>query len=147
MDDTQAMGRCLELARAAVGRGNEPYGSVILRDGAVLAEGENSQNTDLDPTAHAETNAIKNACRVVGSHDLSGTTLYSNFEPCWICATAIRRTGIERVVFAATDGDGGYFSAFPILSDTSIVGPTAPAVVPNFMADRSEALLRELGFR
>jgi tRNA(Arg) A34 adenosine deaminase TadA len=147
MDDTQAMERCLELARAAVDHGDEPYGSVIVRDGVLLAEGRNSQVTDLDPTAHAEVSAIRNACRKVGSYDLSGCTLYSSFEPCWICSTAIRRTGIARVVFAADDGDGGYFSAYPILRDATIPGPPPPEVVTGFMADRSEALLRETGFR
>ena len=149
MDDTQAIERCIELARAAVGRGNHPFGSVIVRAGEIVAEGENSVVTDLDPTAHAEVAAIRNACRALGRLDLSDCTLYTSCEPCWICSTAIRETGIRRVVFAARGrSTGGYFSAHPILRDSEIdrFGPP-PEIVPGLLTDRSEALLAEVGWR
>jgi tRNA(Arg) A34 adenosine deaminase TadA len=146
MDDTQAMERCLALAQEAVEAGDEPYGSVILRDGALLAEGRNHENTDLDPTAHAETVAVRAACRAVGSLDLSGSTLYASFEPCAICALAIRRTGIARVVIAASGSDvGGYTSKYAILRDPDLAGPPPPKVELGLMADRSAALIREAG--
>ena len=144
MDDVEAMERCLALARAAVEAGDGPYGSVIVRDGALLAEGRNTENADLDPTAHAETNAVRAACRAVGSFDLSGCTLYASFEPCAICSLAIRRTGIARVVIAASGGDaGGYTSKYAILRDPDLGAP--PRVELGLMADRSEALLRQTG--
>ncbi len=147
MDDVRAMERCIELARAALDKGNGPFGSVIVRDGQILAEGENSVNTDLDPTAHAEAVAIRNACRAVGSLDLAGTTLYTSCEPCWICSTAIRQTRIARVVIAAmASGIGGVTSPYPILRDDTILrfGPP-PEMEQGVLADRSEALLAEAG--
>lgn len=148
VDDLQAMERCLELAREALGHDNEPFGSVIVRDGELVAEGENSVNTELDPTAHAETVAIRNACHALGRLDLSGCSLYTSCEPCWICSTAIRQVGISRVVFAASSQVGGYSSAYPILRDATIsrFGPP-PEITPRLLADRSEAFLVEIGWR
>ena len=149
MDDTQAIERCIELARAAVGRGDQPFGSVIVRAGEIVAEGENTVVTDLDPTAHAEVVAIRNACRALGRLDLSDCTLYTSCEPCWICSTTIRETRIGRVVFAARGrSTGGYYSAHPILRDGEIerFGPP-PEIVPGLLADRAGALMAEVGWR
>ena len=85
MDDVEAMERCIELAREAARRGDHPFGSLIVRDGAVLAEGMNGVETAVDPTAHAETVAIRAACASLGSRDLSGATIYASGEPCWMC--------------------------------------------------------------
>ncbi|HYU19930.1 MAG TPA: nucleoside deaminase [Chloroflexota bacterium] len=148
MDDAQLVQRCIELARAAAQRGNAPFGSLIVREGRVVAEGENSVNTDLDPTAHAEVVAIRNACRAIGRLDLSGCSLYTSCEPCWICSTAIRETHISRVVFAAPGPTiGGYSSPHPILREEGIArfGPP-PVVVAGVLADRSEALFAEVGW-
>lgn len=143
MDDNQAMARCIELAGEAGDQGNGPFGSVIVRDGAIVAEGRNSVKTDLDPTAHAEVAALRNACRALGTLDLSGCTLFTSCEPCWICSTAIRETRISRVVFAAKgrSGTGGFFSAYPILRDPD-VGRYAPPpeVLPGLLNDRAETL-------
>src|SRR6266508_3165488 len=118
MNDQEAIERCIELARVSAQRGNHPFGSLITRNGALVAEGENLVITELDPTAHAETVASRNACRAVGSLDLTGCTLYTSCEPCWICSTAIRETNISRVVFAAPGPTiGGYSSPHPILRE------------------------------
>lgn len=98
--DDRTMGRCLELARAAAGRGNQPYGSVIVLDGRVVAEGENSVTTDVDSTAHAEIVAIRRACRALGRVDLTGATIYASGEACSSSAAAIRGAGPSLVVFA-----------------------------------------------
>src|SRR5262245_14845424 len=119
MDDVQAMERCVELAAEAARRGDHPFGALIMRDGAIVAEGANLVITDLDPTAHGEVMAIRRACQTLGTQDLAGCTLYTSAEPCWICSTAIRVTGISRVVFGVRSGTdtGGYSSRYPILSD------------------------------
>lgn len=149
MDDTQAMRHCIELARAAAGRGNQPYGSVIVLDGRIVAEGENSITTDLDPTAHAEMTAIRRACRDLGRIDLSGATIYASGEPCWTCSAAIRGARLSRVVFAAPSlwATGGYTSAFPILRADGVsgLGP-APEVVVGVLGDEARALFAELGW-
>jgi tRNA(adenine34) deaminase len=149
MDDVQAMERCIELARAAAGRGNQPYGSVILMDGRIVAEGENSVVTDVDSTAHAEIVAIRRACRELGRTDLSGGTIYASGEPCWTCSSAIRGARLSRVVFAAPSlwATGGCTSNFPILRVDGIAGTAPPPeVVVGVLGDRARALFAELGW-
>jgi tRNA(adenine34) deaminase len=147
MDDVQAIERCIELAAEAAKRGDHPFGALILRDGALVAEGPNLVLTDMDPTAHGEVIAIRRACQTLGRQDLSDCTLYTSAEPCWICSTAIRVTGIRRVVFAATSGTdtGGYSSRFPILSEAGITrfGPP-PEIVAGLLAERAAALWEEI---
>jgi tRNA(adenine34) deaminase len=149
MDDVQAMERCIELAAEAAQRGDHPFGALILRDGELVAEGPNLVITDLDPTAHGEVIAIRRACQTLGRQELADCTLFTSAEPCWICSTAIRVTGIARVVFAARSGTdtGGYSSRFRILSDAGIArfGPP-PEVVAGFLAERAEALWEEINW-
>jgi tRNA(Arg) A34 adenosine deaminase TadA len=147
MDDRQAMERCIELARAALAQGNGPYGSLIVLDGRVVAEGANSVQTDLDPTAHAEIMAIRAACRALGRLDLSGGTIYASSEPCWTCSSAIRAARLARVVIGEPSryASGGATSAFPILhADVASFGPP-PEVTLGLLAERVAALLDEAG--
>jgi tRNA(Arg) A34 adenosine deaminase TadA len=148
MDDERAMERCLELARAAAGRGNEPYGSVIVLDGQIVAEGENSVQTDVDSTAHAEIVAIRRAEKRLGRVNLSGATIYASGEPCWTCSSAIRGARLSRVVIAAPSlwPTGGYTSAFPILTVQVLEGRPPPEVVMGVLRDRADALFAELGW-
>jgi tRNA(adenine34) deaminase len=148
VDDEQAMARCIELARAAAERGNEPYGSVIVLDGRIVGEGGNSVMTDVDSTAHAEIVAIRRACKALGRVDLSGTTIYASGEPCWTCSSAIRGARVSRVVIATPSfwPTGGYTSAFPILTVQVLEGRRPPEVVMGVLADRVQALFAELGW-
>jgi tRNA(adenine34) deaminase len=100
-DHHHFMGLALEQARRGHAEGNSPIGSVIVRDGAVIGEGHNTVTTDLDPTAHAETVAIRDACRKLGTTDLAGATCYTTAEPCPMCCWIILRSGIERLVLGA----------------------------------------------
>jgi tRNA(adenine34) deaminase len=149
VNDTQAMERCIELARLSVEHGNHPFGSLITLDGDVLAESENTVVTDVDPSGHAEMGAIRLACKARGSLLLNGATLYTSCEPCWMCSAAIRRTGISRVVFAlngVTRG-GGYTTEYAILSTADLGGfGPPPEIVPGFMADQSLALWQTIGW-
>ena len=70
------------LAEENVDKGGGPFGAVIVRGGKVLATGVNTVTIDNDPTAHAEVNAIRNACRGLGSFNLAGAVIYSSCEPC-----------------------------------------------------------------
>ncbi|MCC6174580.1 MAG: nucleoside deaminase [Chloroflexi bacterium] len=144
MDDVGAMRACLALAEEAVERGDQPYGSVLVRDGAVFAEGSNRVNTKFDPTAHAEIEAIREACKALRTDDLSGLTMYASGEPCWMCSTAIRVTRIARVVIGAMSRGqtGGYSSAFPILRQNGLdrFGPP-PEVRCGVLAEECAAVL------
>ena len=148
MDDEQAMARCIELARAAAERGNEPYGSVIVLDGQIVGEGGNSVTTDVDSTAHAEIVAIRRAEQRLGRVDLSGATIYASGEPCWTCSAAIRGARLSRVVIAAPSlwPTGGYTSAFPILTVQVLEGRPPPEVVMGVLRERADALFAELGW-
>jgi tRNA(Arg) A34 adenosine deaminase TadA len=79
-----------------------PFGAVIVREGHVLAVAGNSVIKDNDPTAHAEMNAIRQACRVVGSFDLSGATLYTSCECCPMCYAAAYWARISQIYYAAS---------------------------------------------
>lgn len=78
-----------------------PFGAVIVRNGELLGKGHNTVLKTHDPTAHAEINAIRNACNHVRDHHLTGAVLYSNFEPCPMCLSAIYWADIRSVCFSA----------------------------------------------
>lgn len=94
----------LAAANARSGKGG-PFGCVIVKDGAVVAEGVNEVTGSLDPTAHAEIVAIRAACRALGSFQLTGCELYASCEPCPMCLGAIYWARPERVYFAASRED------------------------------------------
>lgn len=101
------MMRALELARAAESAGEVPVGAVMVRDGAIVAEGWNRPISTCDPTAHAEIVALREAGRALGTYRLSDTTLYVTLEPCPMCAGAMVHARVRRLVFAATDPRAG----------------------------------------
>lgn len=82
-----------------------PFGAVIVRDGAVLARGWNRVTSANDPTAHAEVEAIREACSLLGTFQLRGCTLYASCEPCPMCLCACYWARLDRVVYAATRHD------------------------------------------
>jgi tRNA(Arg) A34 adenosine deaminase TadA len=85
--------------------GSSPFGAVIVRDGVVVARAHNTVVQKNDPTAHAEVNAIRSACKKLGTFDLSGCDLYSSCEPCPMCAAAITWANILHVYYAADKND------------------------------------------
>ncbi len=93
----------LALEEAAKGgaEGNIAVGSVVVRDDAVVARGRNLEASTLDPTAHAETVAIREAGRALRRLDFSGHTLYTTFEPCPMCLGAIMTSRITTLVVGA----------------------------------------------
>ena len=102
MSDTSERERfmrmALEEARKAAREGNVGVGSVIVRDGAEVARGRNLVPTTGDPTAHAETVALREAAAALGTDDFRGCTLYTTFEPCPMCCGAIMVAGISSLV-------------------------------------------------
>lgn len=101
--DNRFMQRAVALAREGMRAGDGgPFGAVIVRNGAVLAESANRVIATGDPTNHAEIIAIRKACAVLGSVDLSGCELYTNGEPCPMCLGAIYWARLSRVHYANT---------------------------------------------
>lgn len=107
MDHKDYMRRALELAAQAGEEGDVPVGCVIVRDGAIVGEGRNRREENGDATAHAELEAIRDACRRLGSWRLHRCTMYVTLEPCPMCAGAIVNARIPRVVFGARDPKAG----------------------------------------
>ncbi|WP_156412024.1 nucleoside deaminase [Bosea sp. Root483D1] len=101
------MALALAEARAAAERGEVPVGAVIVRDSQVLAIASNRTLELKDPTAHAETLAIRLACEAIGSERLIDCDLYVTLEPCPMCAAAISFARIRRLYFGAFDPKGG----------------------------------------
>ncbi len=92
----------IELANHSVDAGGGPFGAVVVKDGEVIGRGHNRVTLDLDPTAHAEVQAIRDACRRSRDFSLQGCVLYASCEPCPMCMAAIYWARIARVVFAAS---------------------------------------------
>jgi tRNA(Arg) A34 adenosine deaminase TadA len=97
----QHLRRAIALAAEARAGGNPPFGSLLAGpDGTVLAEERNSSLTDRDITAHPELKLARWAARSLDPETANGTTMYTSCEPCGMCAGALARSGIGRVVFA-----------------------------------------------
>ena len=119
--DERFMRRALELARQAGEKGEVPIGAVLVRDGRIAGEGRNRMIEAVDPTAHAEMEALREACIAVGNYRLPGAELFVTLEPCAMCAGAIVLARISRVVFSARDPKSGAAgSVFNVLDNTSL---------------------------
>lgn len=117
--DVKFMQEALAAAAAAASLGEVPIGAVIVREGRVIARGENRRERDRDPTAHAEMIAVREAARRLGGWRLTGCTLYVTLEPCPMCAGAAVQARLPRLVFGAADPKGGAGgSVVDLLRDT-----------------------------
>lgn len=103
--DPRHMRAAIELARASVDAGGGPFGAVVVLGGRVLGRGRNRVVEAGDPTAHAEVEAVREACRALGTHDLSGATVHTSCEPCPMCLGALCWARVARVYFGATRED------------------------------------------
>jgi len=99
------MKRAIELSIESVNSGGGPFGTVIVKDKKILAEGSNEVTSTNDPTAHGEIVAIRKACTNLKNFNLSGCELYSSCEPCPMCLSAIYWARIKKVYFANTRYD------------------------------------------
>src|SRR6266446_543523 len=107
VDDALYMGLALDEARRAGAEGEVPIGAVVVRDGRVIGEGHNRPIAAMDPTAHAEIEALRQAARKLGNYRLPGATLYTTVEPCPMCCGAVLHARLARVVYGAPDPKGG----------------------------------------
>ena len=100
-DHERFMQLAIDEAARGGAEGNSAVGSLVVRDGAVLATGRNLVTSSNDPTAHAETVALREAGAALGQSDLSGYTLYTTFQPCPMCCGALMVSGISTLVMGA----------------------------------------------
>lgn len=103
MTDEDWMRRAMALAANAEQQGEVPVGAVLVKDGALIAEGRNQMISLNDPSAHAEMQAIRAASAATGNYRLPDCTLYVTLEPCSMCAGVMVHSRIKRLVFGTTD--------------------------------------------
>lgn len=135
------MAEALELARQAELNGEVPVGALVVVDGQVRGRGFNSPIRLVDPTAHAEMLALREAAANIGNYRLEGATLYATLEPCVMCAGALVAARVGRLVFGARDlRFGGVRSNFR-LADSDILNHRVE-VVEGVMAAECLSLLK-----
>ena len=142
MEREQYMRKALELAEEAAAAGEVPVGCVIAGpDGTVIGRGRNRREETGDATAHAEVEAIRQACAVLGDWRLSGCTLYVTLEPCPMCTGAVINARIPTVVYGAREALSG--SCGSVIDLFSEAYGHRPAVFPGVLREECAALLRD----
>ncbi len=114
------MAMAMELARVAGELGEVPVGALVVREGVVIGEGYNQPITTLDPTAHAEMVAIRDATRRIGNYRLTGATLYVTLEPCTMCFGALVHSRISRLVYGADEPKAGAIVSALTLPESAV---------------------------
>ena len=99
------MREAIALARENIRKGGGPFAAIIVKDGKEIARTGNTVTLSNDPTAHAEVNAIREACRKLGTFNLAGCEIYSSCEPCPMCLSAIYWAGISKIYMSASRFD------------------------------------------
>jgi tRNA(Arg) A34 adenosine deaminase TadA len=139
--DNPFMARAIQLSIENVhsGRGG-PFGAVIVKDGAVIAEGANQVTSTKDPTAHAEILAIRAACAKLGVFELPGCEIYTSCEPCPMCLGAIYWSRLSRIYFASAAADASRIGFDDSLIYREIAQPLTRRSIPMVQMMREQAL-------
>jgi len=137
------MNQALILAKRAFNHKDVPIGAVIVRDGKIIARGENRVQKLQNPTLHAEIVAINRACKKLGTKFLDDCDIYITLEPCSMCATAISFARIKNIYFAATDEKGGGITTNSKIFDTDKHLWHPNIIQMSEYADKSAKLLRD----
>ena len=101
----QYMKRAIELSKKNIENGGGPFGAVVVKDGQIIGEGFNKVTANNDPTAHAEVEAIREACKNISNFDLAGAEIYTSCEPCPMCLSAIYWARLNKIYYANTKKD------------------------------------------
>lgn len=139
--DEVFMKEALNLARQAADAGEVPVGCVIVRNGEIVGRGRNRREGDKSALAHAELEAIQDACKRLGGWRLWECTLYVTLEPCPMCAGAIVNARIPRVVYGASDAKCGAVKSVCSLFEMKF--NHHPAVESGILEEECAALLTE----
>lgn len=141
MDREKYMALALELAKEAAEAGEVPVGCVITdSDGSIIGRGRNRRQENGDATAHAEMEAIRQACAHVGDWRLEDCTLFVTLEPCPMCTGAIIQSRIPRIVFGAREPiTGSCGSVIDLFRENY---GHSPAVYPGVLGDECREMMR-----
>jgi tRNA(adenine34) deaminase len=105
--DAEALALALDEARAAAAAGEVPIGAIVVESGVVIGRGQNRVLRDLDPTAHAEIVALRQAAHTLVNYRLPGCELFVTLEPCAMCAGAMIHARLGRLIYSAADPKAG----------------------------------------
>ena len=106
MEDKQKfMAKAIELSINSANTIGGPFGSVIVKNNKIIAEGSNKVTSSNDPTAHGEIVVIREACKKLNTFDLSGCEIYTSCEPCPMCLSAIYWSRLDKIYYANTRED------------------------------------------
>ena len=140
MYEKKFMDEAIRLAKENVKNGSGgPFGAVVVKDGEIVAACGNSVTPSNDPTAHAEVNAIREACRKLGTYQLEGCEVYASCEPCPMCLGAIYWARPSKVYYASTKedaADAGFDDSFIY---KEITMPEAERSIPFLKVEEKEA--------
>ena len=134
------MKRAIELSVQNVNKGGGPFGSVIVKDNQIIAEGSNKVTPTNDPTAHGEIVAIREACKKINDFSLKGCELYSTCEPCPMCLSAIYWARIEKIYYANTREDARKIDFDDSLIYSEFQKDIGKRKIPMIQMMRNEAL-------
>ena len=140
MDDEKFMREALALAQAAADEGEVPVGCVVVRGEEIVGRGRNRRESAKSALAHAEIEAIAEACRNLGGWRLWQCTLYVTLEPCPMCAGAIINARLPRVVYGAKEPTNGCCGSAVDLF--MLPCSQKPELVPGVLEEECSALLR-----
>ena len=107
MADEKFIRLAIAKAREGIANGQEPIGACVVKGGEVISVAHNTTIEDMDVTAHAEMNALREACRKLKTADLSGCDIYATFKPCLMCQAACERANISRIYYDVGPEDFG----------------------------------------
>lgn len=141
MTETEIMLRAIELAKKAAELDEVPVGAVVVKDGEIVGEGFNRRETGKNALAHAELEAIDNACKRLGGWRLHQCEIYVTLEPCPMCTGAIINSRIKKVVFGASDYKAGSMGSVINLCDLPY--NHKPEIQGGFMQEECSTLLTE----
>lgn len=141
MTDVEYMNIALQLARQAADEGEVPVGAVIVKEDTIIGRGRNRRESIGNALAHAEIEAINEACQTLGGWQLVDCTLYVTLEPCPMCAGAIINARIPRVVQGACNIKAG--SCGSIVDLFSLPYNHKPALVSGVLEEECQQLLKD----
>ena len=135
------MKKAIELSIESINKEGGPFGSIIVKDNNIIAEGSNKVTSSNDPTAHGEIVAIREACKKLNTFNLAGCELYSTCEPCPMCLSAIYWARIEKIYYANTRDDAKKIDFDDSLIYSEFSKSIKERKIPMIQIMRNEALV------
>ncbi len=139
--DKNFMREAIRLSRESVKNGGGLFGAVIVKNGKIIAGSANSVTQDNDPTAHAEVNTIRKACKKLDTFDLSGCTIYTSCEPCPMCLGAVYWARLDKMFYGNNKTDAKNIDFDDSFIYEEIELPIEKRSIPTIQICADEAIL------